>query len=246
LTGPAAPRSSGDAGLSIAAAANDVLYVGDSYVLRRIASDGTVTTVAGSTAAFGGVDGQGAAARFNRLFGLASARTGDVFVADAGNNAIRRVDALGNVSTYAGVMGQSAASTAPSRWLGCSCRTRSPSRPTERSGSPTGSRVGEAAQGLARWHDVSSVAGAGSGMGIAALAADSSGLLYYMVNSNIARAGGLYVYNPATDSSTLLMPASINQITVLGSVNPLLPFVVSIAVLGPKRILVSGGTSFSW
>ena len=232
-----------DAGISIAAAANDVLYVGDTSVLRRIASDGTVTTIAGSTAAFGGVDGQGGAARFNRLFGLAVGPSGDVFVADAGNNALRRVDAMGNVSTYAGVIGQSgrvdgaiavARLQLPYRvaftpdgtlWF----TDGLPGSEVLRRVSPDGTTV-------------SSVAGSGSGMGIAALAADASGLLYYMVNSNIARAGGLYVYNPATDSSTLLMSASINQITVLGSVNPLLPFVGSIAVLGPKRILVSGGT----
>ena len=189
------------------------------------------------------VDGQGAAARFNRLFGLAVGPSGDVFVADAGNNAIRRVDAMGNVSTYAGVMGQSGGvngAIAVARlqlpykvaftpdgtlWF----TDGLPGSEVLRRVSPDGTTV-------------SSVAGAGSGMGMAALAGDASGLLYYMVNSNIARAGGLYAYNPATDSSMLLMSASINQIPVLGSVNPLLPFVVSIAVLGPKRILVSGGT----
>ncbi|MEO5882628.1 MAG: hypothetical protein ABIQ06_09445 [Caldimonas sp.] len=232
-----------DAGISIAAAASDVLYVGDTSVLRRIASDGTVTTIAGSTATFGGVDGQGAAARFNRLFGLAVGPGGDVFVADAGNNAIRRVDAMGNVSTYAGVMGQSGrvdGAIAVARlqlpykvaftpdgtlWF----TDGVPGSEVLRRVSPDGTTV-------------STVAGAGSGMGISALAADVSGLLYYMVNSNIARTGGLYVYNPATDSSTLLLPSSINGITVLGNVNPLLPFVGSIAVLGPKRILVSGAT----
>jgi len=232
-----------DAGISIAAAPNDVLYVGDTTVLRRIASDGTTTTIAGSTATFGGADGQGGAALFNRLFGLAVAPNGDVFVGDAGNNAIRRVDTLGNVTTYAGVIGQSArvdGAIAVARlqlpykvaltpdgtlWF----TDGIPGSEVLRRVSPDGTTV-------------STVSGAGSGMGISALAADPSGLLYYMVNSNIARAGGLYVYNPATDSSTLLLPSSINGVTVLGNVNPLLPFSGSIAVLGPKRILVSGGT----
>ena len=233
----------GDAGLSIAAAASDVLYVGDSYVLRRIAGDGTVTTVAGSTSAFGGVDGPGGAARFNRLFGLAVAPSGDVFVGDAGNSAIRRVDAAGNVTTYAGVIGQSGrvdGALAVARLQLPYRVALTPDGTLWFTDGIPGSEVLRRVSADAT--TVSTVAGAGSGMGIAALAADPSGLLYYMVNSNIARAGGLYVYNPATDSSTLLLSASINGITVLGSVNPLLPFVGSIAVLGPKRILVSGGT----
>ena len=232
----------GDAGLSIAAAASDVLYVGDSYVLRRIAADGTVTTIAGSTASFGAADGLGGAARFNRLFGLATAPNGDVFVADAGNNAIRRVDTAGNVSTYAGVMGQS------SRVDGAVATARL-QLPYKVARTPDGTLWfidGTPGSGVLRkvsadGTTVSSVQGA-SFAGITTLTAEASGLVYYMVNSNLANSGGLFVYNPVTDSSTLLMTASINQTTVLGSVNPLLPFVGSIAVLGPKRILVSGGT----
>jgi len=232
-----------DVGISITSAPGGVLYVSDRYVLRRIAADGTVSTVAGSTTVFGGVDAQGGAARFNRLFGLVVGPNGDVFVADAGNNAIRRVDAMGNVSTYAGAMGQSGrvdGAVAVARlqlpykvaftpdgtlWF----TDGIPGSEVLRKVSPNGTAV-------------SSVPGAGSGMGITAIAADASGLLYYMSNSNNARSGGLYVYNPATDSSALLLSSSSNGTSVLGSVNPLLPSVGSIAVLGPKRILVSGAT----
>lgn len=230
-----------DAGISITSAPGDVLFIGDRYTLRRIASDGAVSTVAGSTTVFGAVDAQGGAARFNRLFGLAVGPNGDVFVADAGNNAIRRVDAMGNVSTYAGVMGQSSLVDGPI----AQARLRLPYKvafgpdgtlwftdgipgsQVLRRISPDGSMV-------------SSVAGVRSG--VAAVATDAAGVVYLMVNADLATAGGLYAYNPATGTSTLLMTAGINQQTVLGSANPLLPNVQSIAVLGSKRILVSGAT----
>ena len=233
----------GDAGLSIAAAPNDVLYVGDSFVVRRIASDGTVSTVAGSTAQFGGVNGQGGAARFNRLFGLAVGPNGDVFAADAGNGAIRRIDAAGNVTTYAGVLGTSGFVDGPI----AQARLRLPYKLAFTPDGTLWFADGLPGSELLRrvspdGSTLSTNATAGGGLGIAAIATDSAGLVYYMSNANLARSGGLFVYDPATNASTLLLTANVSQITVLGSVAPSLPVVNSIAVLGPKRILVSGST----
>ena len=53
--------------------------------------------------------------------------------------------------------------------------------------------------------------------------------------------GGLHAFDPATGTSTRLIVAAVDQQVRLGSVNPTLPVVQSIAVLGPKRLLVSGG-----
>jgi len=62
---------------------------------------GIVTTLAGqTTAGFG--DGTGAAARFNGPKGVAVTSTGDIVVADPGNNRIRLVTPGGVVSTLAG------------------------------------------------------------------------------------------------------------------------------------------------
>ena len=41
---------------------------------------------------------------------------------------------------------------------------------------------------------------------------------------------------------SLLVATAVDGQTRLGNVNPTLPVVRSIAVLGPKRVLVSGGT----
>ncbi|MEP7140407.1 MAG: hypothetical protein ABI745_12310 [Caldimonas sp.] len=230
----------GDAGLSITAGPGNTLYVGDSYVLRRIASDGTVTTLAGSTAAFGGVDGTGAAARFNRLFGLAVGPGGDVFVGDAGNNAIRRVDTAGNVTTYAGVMGVAAQIDGPI----ATARLRLPYWVTRTPDGTIWFADGSPVQSLrkisADGSTVSTILSPGSG--ISALASDSAGIVYYMVPADLVLPGGLFAYDPATGTSTRLIIAGTDQQIHLGSVNPSLPVVRSIAVLGPKRILISGGT----
>jgi sugar lactone lactonase YvrE len=69
--------------------------------VRRIASDGTVTTVTGGEAA-GFADGQGKEARFDRARGLAVDGQGSIYVADSGNRRIRKVTPDGKVMTVAG------------------------------------------------------------------------------------------------------------------------------------------------
>ena len=87
----------------VAIAPDGAIYVadaGDSPRIRRISLDGTVFTVAGGERGF--ADGVGGAARFNAPSGLAIDAGGTLFVADTGNNAIRRMTPDGTVSTIAG------------------------------------------------------------------------------------------------------------------------------------------------
>ncbi len=62
------------------------------------------TVVAGSDSA-GLVNGTGKAVRFNHPFGLAVDANGNLYIADEGNNVIRKMDTTGLVSTFAGVGG---------------------------------------------------------------------------------------------------------------------------------------------
>ncbi|GGZ06295.1 gluconolaconase [Pseudoduganella plicata] len=96
----AAARFNGPVGVAVDDAG--VVYVADSYNdrIRRIAPDGTVTTVAGG-ARPGDADGVGAAARFDTPCGIAVTRDGTLFVADTGNEAIRRIGTDGTVTTVA-------------------------------------------------------------------------------------------------------------------------------------------------
>lgn len=91
--------------ISIARDASNYLYVTDSgnFTIRRIASDGTVTTFAGKPGESGSADGKGDAARFGQPYGIAyGSNTGDLYVTDAVNSTIRRITSDGTVSTFAG------------------------------------------------------------------------------------------------------------------------------------------------
>jgi sugar lactone lactonase YvrE len=80
------------------------VYVADSgnHTIRKIANDGTVTTLAGSPGLVGSSDGAGGAARFNNPEGLALSSSGDLYVADRTNHLIRKITPAGVVSTVAG------------------------------------------------------------------------------------------------------------------------------------------------
>lgn len=76
-------------------------YLGDGAVIYKITPDATLLVLAGSATEYGDVDGNGAAARFNRAAGVALGPGGDLFVADGGNCRVRKVSPAGVVSTVA-------------------------------------------------------------------------------------------------------------------------------------------------
>jgi hypothetical protein len=100
-TGSAAQFVSNGAGLAIAA--DGTLYTSAAYGVMRIRTDGTTIVLAGSATTFGNVDGGPTIARFQDTGGLSVGPSGDLFVADTFNNAIRRIDANGNTTTFANV-----------------------------------------------------------------------------------------------------------------------------------------------
>jgi len=87
----------------IAVTADGTVYVadaGENNRIRKIAPDGTVSTFAGGSEGFS--DGTAAGASFNTPSGLALNKDGVLFVADTGNNRIRKITPEGQVSTIAG------------------------------------------------------------------------------------------------------------------------------------------------
>jgi hypothetical protein len=88
------------------------LYLADTlnYVIRKITADGVVTTLAGSPGNSGSLDGTGAAAQFSVPYGVAVDGSGSVYVADSGNNTIRKITSAGVVTTFAGHDGPNAGS----------------------------------------------------------------------------------------------------------------------------------------
>jgi uncharacterized repeat protein (TIGR01451 family) len=91
VTSVTAAQFHGPTGIALDGEGN--IYVADTEnnLIRRIGTDGQVATVAGSAGLSGLADGVGAAARFNHPTALAFDRLGNLFVADTGNHAIRRI-----------------------------------------------------------------------------------------------------------------------------------------------------------
>jgi sugar lactone lactonase YvrE len=88
-------------GIAVDTAGN--LYVADQYNhrIRKVTPQGGVSTLAGSNEG-GFADGEGSAARFNQPNGIAIDAAGNLYVADTGNNRIRKITSKGEVSTFAG------------------------------------------------------------------------------------------------------------------------------------------------
>ena len=96
------------------------IYVADShnYTIRKVTPAGLVTTLAGKAGEPGRVDGIGSAARFGRpqlgaggvdtVFpvGVAVDQAGNVYVADMGNGAVRKITSAGVVTTLGGSRGE--------------------------------------------------------------------------------------------------------------------------------------------
>ncbi|MDB5097420.1 MAG: hypothetical protein JWM80_1841 [Cyanobacteria bacterium RYN_339] len=100
FAGSAAAPLIGTAGIAFDAAGN--LVVAGTDVVRKVDTAGVVTLVAGLPDTPGLVDGPGPSARFKFITDVATDPLGNVFLADASNHVIRRVDAAGVVSTLAG------------------------------------------------------------------------------------------------------------------------------------------------
>lgn len=213
---------------SIASDSAGVLYVGDSFGVRRIALDNTTTLLAGSRTASGAVDGSAGTARFGAVWGLAVKPGGDVFVGDS-NNAVRRVDAAGSVSTYAGVMGQSGNADGV-------IATARFAEPRQVAFAPDGSLYVVDVQAFDG--TVRKVASDGTSVSslpipansdVTAVAVDAAGTLYYGSNTH-----GLMRLPPGGTPSVVIPHGAY---VVLGA-SPTLWNIDGIAVLGPQQLVV--------
>jgi uncharacterized protein (TIGR03437 family) len=99
----ASAQLNGPQGLAVDSAG--ILYIADTqnHRVRKVAANGTISTVAGSgTAGFGGDGGSATSAQLNLPFGVAVDAAGNLYIAEFGNNRVRKVSANGNIGTLAG------------------------------------------------------------------------------------------------------------------------------------------------
>ncbi len=90
---------------SVAVAADGAIYIADTrnHRVRKLAADGTLTTVAGTGAAgFSGDGGPATIARLNSPRGVAVSSDGKLYIVDRENRRIRMVDTDGLITTIAG------------------------------------------------------------------------------------------------------------------------------------------------
>jgi len=109
----AAARFASPSGVAVDGAGN--VFVADNLysTIRKITPTGVVTTLAGTAGSYGSADGTGAAARFYSPTGVSVDKAGNVFVADTGNNAIRKISTSAAVTTVVGVASLTSAGNIP-------------------------------------------------------------------------------------------------------------------------------------
>jgi Secretion system C-terminal sorting domain len=81
------------------------LYIADQFAnrVRKIATDGVITTIAGTGAAgFSGDGGQATLAELNKPIGVDVDGSGNIYISEAGNYRVRKINPNGIISTFAG------------------------------------------------------------------------------------------------------------------------------------------------
>jgi hypothetical protein len=93
----------------VAVDGSNYVYVADAgnSCIRKVAPDGTVTTLAGLCGMSGSDDGTNSTARFNSPLGIAADSAGNLYVGDTGNQVVRKITPDGVVTTIGGQAGTS-------------------------------------------------------------------------------------------------------------------------------------------
>lgn len=228
--------------LTVDATGNIFFY--DAFNIRRIDTSLTTSPVAGAAYISvpsqsvpppeqGAADGAGTAARFSyTVDALITGAGGELFAADNSNRAIRRIDAAGNVTTYAGALGQQGTTDGPAATARFSGPVGLARRPDGSIWVIDGSR-GHSAGTLRRIAPNDTVSTFAGSLAYR-ITVDPVGTLYV-----ITFAGDLARVDPATGAFTTVIPRGVS--VTLGA-NPALGGTGALVAPEEKRlVLISDG-----
>jgi len=108
FTGDGGPATNaelnGPYGLAVDALGDIIFADGYNHVVRMVTPSGTISTIAGNHSVAGYLGDGGAAtdARLNNPVGIAIDKAGNIYIADDHNNAIRKINTSGTITTVAG------------------------------------------------------------------------------------------------------------------------------------------------
>ena len=106
VSGLGGPATAAGIGAPVAVAVDNAqnVYILTLTTLSKVsASNGTISLIAGTgEAGFAGDGGPATAARFDRAYGVAVDSLGNIYIADSGNDRIRKISPAGDISTVAG------------------------------------------------------------------------------------------------------------------------------------------------
>jgi uncharacterized protein (TIGR03437 family) len=101
--GPATAAQIHPGGVAVDGGGNLFIADGGNYRVRKVSPEGIITTVAGNgTSGFSGDGGRATSAQLNRPGSVAVDAAGNLFIADGGNQRIRKVSPSGIITTVAG------------------------------------------------------------------------------------------------------------------------------------------------
>jgi sugar lactone lactonase YvrE len=183
------------------------VYVSDSQynTVRKITPGGVVTTLAGTPGVKGSADGAGSAAQFNQPAGIGVDSSGNVYVADSGNQTVRKITSSGTVSTLAGLAGVSGSTDA----TGSAARFNGPDGlACDAAGDVYVSEITDTIRRISPAGVVSTIAGnpgvpgPNDGVGIDAL-------FYQPASLALDQVGNLYVADTYNSTIRLVTPAGV-------------------------------------
>jgi gliding motility-associated-like protein len=111
---PAQHFSGGDGGPFAAATFNSIrgivadalgnLYISDNNAIRKVNTAGIINTIAGTgTSGYSGDGGPAVQAQLNEPYGVGVDQAGNIYIPDANNNVVRKINVAGIISTIAGI-----------------------------------------------------------------------------------------------------------------------------------------------